>query len=395
MNQNRKKSDSSMMQLGMTVGGVDRYMLLLLILILLLAWILRAMTNKKESSCKQLGFAGGVVDRISNLPDSIIHHILSFLDTDSAVQTCLLSKQWESTWKHVHSLNLNLKFDEYSRYEMFVDKVLSLRHPFHVSKVLWHRSVYSDAHDGCEFSLLRRLVQYAVSHGAQHFDVRPIYCNELNTPRLEWFDSISDTVRSLKLRWFDLDCRPICSAFRLLTTLELDSCRFLTDRELVEPFSQFPCLKDLVMDGCSCSWVSEADADRPVRLRVSGLELVRFSLFFLDECKIELFAPNLKYFGFTANGNNDFSELTVPSLVHADIRALPYCPDEGYDINKEHLVFMFRGLHNVESLTLCTEVSEVLTIVCFTTAADMYNVLCLYIESSSTFCRHYLGCPAF
>ncbi|CAN1225539.1 Putative F-box/FBD/LRR-repeat protein At1g78760 [Linum grandiflorum] len=79
--------------------------------------------------------AAGGDDRISNLPDSIIHHILSFIDTTSAVRTSVLSKQWKSAWKHVHALNMELKFDEYSRYERFVDKLLSLRHSYHVSKV--------------------------------------------------------------------------------------------------------------------------------------------------------------------------------------------------------------------------------------------------------------------
>ncbi|CAN0841581.1 F-box/LRR-repeat protein 13 [Linum grandiflorum] len=111
-------------------------------------------------------------DRISNLPDSILHHILSFLDTKSAVETCVLSKQWECTWKHVHSLNLDLKFREYSRYETFVDNVLSLRHPLHASKVIWHPYGCISPPADREFSLLRKVLQYAVSHGVQHFDLR-------------------------------------------------------------------------------------------------------------------------------------------------------------------------------------------------------------------------------
>ncbi|CAN0880976.1 F-box/LRR-repeat protein 13 [Linum grandiflorum] len=77
----------------------------------------------------------GGVDWISKLPDSILHHILFFLDTKSAVQTCVLSKQWESAWKHVHALNLSLYFDECSRYETFVNNFLSFRHPLHIWKL--------------------------------------------------------------------------------------------------------------------------------------------------------------------------------------------------------------------------------------------------------------------
>ncbi|CAN0841449.1 F-box/FBD/LRR-repeat protein At2g04230 [Linum grandiflorum] len=210
--------------------------------------------NKKRKSIgsSDLGITagGGGDDRISNLPDSILHHILSFLDTKSSVQTCVLSKQWESTWKHVHSLNLDLEFDEYSRYERFVNKLLSLRHPLPVSKVLWR--AYYGSHGpitiGIEFALLRRVIQYAVSHGAQHLDLKPRCQYEPNIPLLELFDSLSDTVTSLELLCFYFYCKPAeCCQFRLLTTLKLESCRLSADGELVEPFSQFPCLKDLVL----------------------------------------------------------------------------------------------------------------------------------------------------
>ncbi|XP_060964999.1 F-box/LRR-repeat protein At3g58900-like [Cannabis sativa] len=37
-------------------------------------------------------------DRISKLPDTLIHHILSFLPTQEVVRTCLLSKRWKLIW---------------------------------------------------------------------------------------------------------------------------------------------------------------------------------------------------------------------------------------------------------------------------------------------------------
>ncbi|TXG69213.1 hypothetical protein EZV62_004148 [Acer yangbiense] len=38
------------------------------------------------------------VDMISELPEPILHHILSFLDFRQAAQTCVLSKNWERVW---------------------------------------------------------------------------------------------------------------------------------------------------------------------------------------------------------------------------------------------------------------------------------------------------------
>lgn len=47
------------------------------------------------------------VDRISSLPDTILHHILSFVPTKSAVKTSLLSKQWRYIWTKVPALDFS------------------------------------------------------------------------------------------------------------------------------------------------------------------------------------------------------------------------------------------------------------------------------------------------
>ncbi|XP_027150820.1 F-box/LRR-repeat protein At3g26922-like isoform X4 [Coffea eugenioides] len=50
------------------------------------------------------------VDRISDLPESVLSHILSRLPTTlDAVRTCVLSRKWEKQWKNVY----NLRFSDY------------------------------------------------------------------------------------------------------------------------------------------------------------------------------------------------------------------------------------------------------------------------------------------
>ncbi|CAI9110396.1 OLC1v1010407C1 [Oldenlandia corymbosa var. corymbosa] len=48
------------------------------------------------------------VDRISDLPEAIICHILSFLPTKEVVATSFLSKSWKDQWTKV----TNLEFDD-------------------------------------------------------------------------------------------------------------------------------------------------------------------------------------------------------------------------------------------------------------------------------------------
>ncbi|KAK2643938.1 hypothetical protein Ddye_019133 [Dipteronia dyeriana] len=47
------------------------------------------------------------MDRLSNLPDNIIHEILSRLPTKTAVKTCVLSKRWKHQWRQTDSLSFN------------------------------------------------------------------------------------------------------------------------------------------------------------------------------------------------------------------------------------------------------------------------------------------------
>lgn len=46
------------------------------------------------------------IDRMSSLPNDIIRHIFSFMDTKSVIQTCVLSKTWRYRWTLIPSLNL-------------------------------------------------------------------------------------------------------------------------------------------------------------------------------------------------------------------------------------------------------------------------------------------------
>ncbi|KAM7466564.1 hypothetical protein LguiB_014126 [Lonicera macranthoides] len=58
--------------------------------------------SNQEEKMKRQNF--NTDDRLSELPDAILAHILSFLDTKYAVQTSSLSKRWINLWISVTTL---------------------------------------------------------------------------------------------------------------------------------------------------------------------------------------------------------------------------------------------------------------------------------------------------
>ncbi|KAL4619116.1 hypothetical protein ACB092_06G056600 [Castanea dentata] len=71
--------------------------------------------NQSESKCKKMKLspdkdtAVGSTDRISNLPDSLLCHILCFLPTNDAIVTSILSSRWKPLWTLVPKIDLHDK----------------------------------------------------------------------------------------------------------------------------------------------------------------------------------------------------------------------------------------------------------------------------------------------
>jgi hypothetical protein len=67
-------------------------------------------------------------DKLSDLPECVILHILSFLDSKHAVQTCVLSTRWKHLWKRIPTLILHSSnFSTVKKFAIFVSNILTLR----------------------------------------------------------------------------------------------------------------------------------------------------------------------------------------------------------------------------------------------------------------------------
>ncbi|CAL4980793.1 unnamed protein product [Urochloa decumbens] len=69
-------------------------------------------------------------DRISELPDALLHHVLSLLPVDEAVRTSVLARRWRGLWKGVPVLRLvgpKKRFPSAEDFDRFVNHLISVR----------------------------------------------------------------------------------------------------------------------------------------------------------------------------------------------------------------------------------------------------------------------------
>ncbi|KAL5731113.1 hypothetical protein ACHQM5_003872 [Ranunculus cassubicifolius] len=70
---------------------------------------------------------GHSCDRVSNLPEDVLHCILSFLPTKYAVSTSVLSTRWKYLWTSIHNLEFCDELPKFSKlsklFPDFVDRV--------------------------------------------------------------------------------------------------------------------------------------------------------------------------------------------------------------------------------------------------------------------------------
>ncbi|KAJ3684192.1 hypothetical protein LUZ61_013356 [Rhynchospora tenuis] len=298
----------------------------------------------------------GTVDRISSLPDDVLTHILSFLSTREAVQTCLLSKRWRNTWASVPVLKFHLDeswinnadndTDKELKFDQFVNGMLGHRGPSHLDTVIYSATF---GHGSCEPSMgwLDRaalLMPHAIS-----IDIDGV--EKLNFP-----DSVFScaSLESLELCLFPYGriIRPKSIALASLKTLNLRLIR-LDDDFMQKLFLGCPTLERLKLHHCEL-FISDISSSMLKELAI--LECPQFQ-------SMQISCPGLfSLFIRTSMRIQIISLENMASLVKAYI-SLYWCDEEvryyPFDVqadvinvpNSANSKFL-SGLSNVTSLEL-------------------------------------------
>ncbi|KAJ3702455.1 hypothetical protein LUZ61_006160 [Rhynchospora tenuis] len=175
-------------------------------------------------------------DRLSGLTDELLLHIMCFLTTRQAVNTCILSKRWRNLWRYLSCLH----FDAYDGDNIpFITSFFNLRNNCHIDTFRLHWITRDD----CWEPLFTRVLE-------SHPRVLSIKSGEFSSWHKMDFDSVF-TCASVEEMELDGIFVPRKSPITLFNLKKLNLTSMSLDGESVNNLiSGCPVLEDLVMKEC-------------------------------------------------------------------------------------------------------------------------------------------------
>ncbi|KAL6525239.1 hypothetical protein OROMI_030832 [Orobanche minor] len=320
------------------------------------------------------------LDRLSSLPDSILAHILSFLNTRSAIKTSILSKRYKLLW--TLSTCLDFSFSEYQthRFESFdgrafsivkkssldsfkshVDRVLQLRERSDLIKfrLSLHNDVGSELIDNC--------ISYAARHKVQHFRLRGLVKeNPVPLPKLllNSMSLISLHLHNATRNSIDL---PKSVYLPNLMLLRLKNFEFCDSNFNGEVFLGCPKLETLVLCKCSIRPVNGLKVLDVSCLNLKNLEIRcwRSPWKCFDKHTINVRAPKLFSFLFKGHLARVIFQGGLPFVEEAciDLSFPTACFMVNVSERKrrtlEGFLCMLRQIRNIKFLSLSLKTLEV------------------------------------
>ncbi|KAI3935651.1 hypothetical protein MKW98_022659, partial [Papaver atlanticum] len=280
-------------------------------------------------------------DRISNLPDSLVHHILSFMDIKYAVQSCVWSRRWRYIWISLPFLRFSDAIHYYDK-EDSTDEELeqaTKRYVKFVNQVLDHRDNTDILRFHLKFSSLRptvseirRWVDTAVSRNVQELVLKSYVQGLMYNFKTVPEDGIEIppcllTCQSLTKMELELCGLEHYDDYKIILPNEMSLPRLKSLRLSLEEmsfndekltnrfFSSFPSLETMILEMGSYGI-------HHMNLHISFPKLKYFkfdSQNYESNCEVKLHAPSLSSFIFDSHMSTSFTVENLSSLATADI----------------------------------------------------------------------------
>lgn len=189
-------------------------------------------------------------DRISNLPDDLLCHILSFLRTKQSVATSILSSKWKSLWRSVPTLDLDYVPNNYTKegYDHFIQTVIAVIQTLDLHQPIKKFRLRFTSYDD-ESTNINAWVNSVVQRGVQHIDLSICFLQHLEQPSTNLSAIFTcSTLVVLKLEWLKLtELKPFSSIdLPLLKVLHLDLVAFSELQCLTQLLSGCPVLEEFI-----------------------------------------------------------------------------------------------------------------------------------------------------
>ncbi|KAI3898569.1 hypothetical protein MKW92_042237 [Papaver armeniacum] len=316
---------------------------------------------------------GVAEDRISELPESLIHHILSFLSIKCIASTTILSKRWNNLWlslpildftnwrspppptvatpEHHNEEEVDSDSDEDSEQDDyrvikdsppvdlsetnwfmdFLDKVLFLDNLAHVKKFrLKTDSMYFDQDRVKKWinSIVMRdveeLILYIKCSGPRVVPLELFYCESLTVLDLRFQNRQVLDQSSLSL-----------ISFQRLKRLRLSFIEFKDKTLAMQVFSNCPVLEDLCMSSVSWKGLDVICLALP---QLKFFTIRGFGRESIENVKVKFETPNLLSLTWLDHIPKEFIVDSFPCLVEAGIR---YNIAEGYTQSRYDSLYKF------------------------------------------------------
>lgn len=316
-------------------------------------------------------------DRISILPDVLLHQILGLIDLKEAVQTSVLSKRWRHLWstlpildfdfrRHAIHSGVELSWSHHHeehmpRFMNFVNQIISCRD---ISSSISSFRLSSSNFTAITASFAEKWVEYAIDHDVEELDIDAYHIPApLKLPRALF---ACKSLQVLKLNhYFDSMVIPKSFSLPTLKILHLDRFPFRDDDPFSfpkEPFSSFPNLEELILRRCE---VSGLIISAP-KLRILELSFHGYMPQFSTEVEMEKISTSrLNSFRFEGQVSLvcPMGELPCLKEIYFDLDPILESPYTDFVQQKmpQNLIRMLQQLGNAKSVILTLPTIEVLS----------------------------------
>ncbi|KAL4569791.1 hypothetical protein LXL04_025434 [Taraxacum kok-saghyz] len=325
-------------------------------------------------------------DRITDLPNAVLHHILRLLPIKSIVQTTILSKRWNALWHTFPDLDFTTIFPSGTPLTKFLSLNKKKNIGNVITKILSFREKLSDVrilrfYACMSFSGLHALIRSAVRVQVQELDITIATNDTFNFPR-----SIitSDNLRVLKVKSYPglrlPPSRIMQSGFQKLRTLLLSFVYLDNQSSLMDLFTDcsFPQLTKLYLDSCfnleqlrvGCRLLEELAVENCSSLQ--GLEIMSprletlrvsncFDAFNINNSWLQVDAPRLNTIVW--ENSSITSKSCIQNIVCLHEVTIGFLLNqENLDADKlQNISSFLSGLSHTESLVLESRFVEIMS----------------------------------